>query len=107
MVRDLGSGLGETGRMNPKRNDADLFARGKFIDAVSGGFVEFTYDGFHQELFRGRISAASVRWVCALAGRITDAQWRDLFRSTGYDEATAGRFITVLKQKIERGKELP
>ena len=34
VVQDLGTSLGETGRLNPKRGDADLFASQKFIKGV-------------------------------------------------------------------------
>lgn len=107
VVRDIGAGLGETGRMSPRKNDVDLFARDRFIDSVSGGFVAFTYDGFHQELFRDRISTADVHWACNLAARITDAQWRAMFRAVDYDEPTAARFIQTIKKRIEQGRALP
>jgi hypothetical protein len=106
VVRDLGTALGETGRLDPKRNDPDLFDRHKFIEQVSNGHVEFSYHGWHQELFRDRIAPGDVRWACELMGKLSDAQWADAFRAGGYEPAAAQRFIARLKEKIEEGRRL-
>ena len=58
VVRDLGTALGETGRLTPKRSDPDLFERLRFINGVNDGYVEFNYHGWHQELLRHRITPA-------------------------------------------------
>ena len=76
-MRDIGTALGETARLTPKRNDPDLFAREKFISRVPDGFVEFSYHGWHQELFRNRVTPADVRWGCELLSELTDKQWDD------------------------------
>lgn len=106
VVRDLGSGLGETGRMNPKRNDPDLFERTRFITGVHDGFVEFDYHGYHQELFSKRITPADVKWACDLAAKLTAEQWREAFRSSGYEDEVASRFIAALKNRIAEGEAL-
>ena len=95
VVRDLGTAFGETGRLDPKRNDPDLFERTKFIEHVRDGFVEFGYHGWHQELFRNRITVNDVGWACDLLGRLSDAQWHDAFRAGGYEPAIAQRFIDI------------
>src|SRR5207302_3633353 len=41
VVRDVGTSLGETARLDPKRNDPEIFERNKFIESVHDGFVEF------------------------------------------------------------------
>src|SRR5882757_6273042 len=51
VVRDLGTALGETGRLVPMRGNPDLFEREPFIQDVKDGLVRFNYHGSHQELF--------------------------------------------------------
>ena len=106
VVRDLGSALGETGRLNPERNNPELLARDKFISGVHDRFVVFDYHGYHQELYRDRITPADVRWACDLAGRVTDEQWHQLFAATGYEPATANQFIATLEKRIEQGRSI-
>jgi hypothetical protein len=106
VVRDLGGSLGSTGRLAPRKNDPDAFERHPFIDGVSGGFVQFGYRGWHQELVRERISVADVSWASRLLDRLTDRQWEDAFRAGGYQPAVAARFIRVLEHKIAAGREL-
>jgi len=106
VVRDLGTALGETGRLDPKRNDPEIFGRLKFIRAVHNGVVEFSYHGWHQELFRDRISIEDVRWASDLLSKLSDQQWADAFRAGGYDTGVAQRFIARLKEKIDDGRRV-
>jgi len=106
VVRDIGTSLGETARLDPKRNDPALFEHEKFITGVRGGFVEFNYHGWHQELFKHRITPADVQWASDLLGKLSDAQWADAFRAGGYQPDVAGRFIRRLHEKIEEGRTL-
>jgi hypothetical protein len=107
VVRDLGTALGETGRLDPKRNDPDLFAKLRFIKRVDkDGFVEFSYHGWHQELYLERITADDVKWTCDWLARLTDRQWSDAFKSAGYDDETASKFLTTIKQRIDQGRTL-
>jgi len=105
IVRDLGTALGETGRIDPKRNDPDKFDRSGFIKGIKNGVVDFDYQGRHQEL-ADHLSPADVRWTCDLLARLSDEQWRDAFRAGGYDPTTADRFIARIKQKIAAGQAL-
>lgn len=107
VVRDLGTALGETARLKPKRSDPDLFERQVFISRVNHGFVEFSYHGWHQELVKHRIVPRDVRWASDLLARLTDTQWNDAFRAGGYDTAVASRFIRRLRQKVADGEALP
>jgi hypothetical protein len=72
VVRDIGTALGETGRLNPQRNDPALFEQTRFINGVKHGAVDFNYHGRHQELANhiaaGR-SAMDVRSARAAAHR--------------------------------------
>lgn len=106
VVRDLGGSLGSTGRLAPRKNDADAFEREPFISAVSGGFVRFHYRGWHQELVRGRIRPGDVGWASDLLGGLSDREWQDAFRAGGYRPDTAARFIRVLDNKIAAGRRL-
>jgi hypothetical protein len=106
VVRDLGTALGGTGRVTPARGDVDAFERSRFIEGVEDGFVRFEYHGWHQELIRGRITPADVRWACELLAELTDTQWHEAFLAGGYDEAVSARFIRQLQAKIREGSAL-
>lgn len=105
VVRDLGTALGETGRLAPQRGDPDVFTREPFITGVKDGFVQFSYRGWHQELLKN-ISTDDVAWASELLGRLSDRQWGDAFRAGGYPPAVADRFIGRLQQKIAEGCRL-
>jgi hypothetical protein len=105
VVRDLGTALGETGRLAPLRGDPDIFDREPFITGVKDGFVQFNYRGWHQELFK-HISPDDVAWASEWLGRLSDQQWSDAFRAGGFESAVADRFIGRLHQKIAEGRGL-
>jgi hypothetical protein len=105
VVRDLGTALGETGRLAPQRGDADIFQREAFVKGVKDGVVQFNYHGWHQELLKS-ISTDDVVWASELLGQLTDRQWSDAFRAGGYEPAVADRFIGRLHQKIVEGLRL-
>jgi hypothetical protein len=105
VVRDLGTALGETGRLAPQRGDADIFEREPFITGVNGGLVQFNYHGWHQELF-SRISPDDVAWACEALAQLSSRQWSEAFRAGGFDPALADRFIGRLQQKIAEGRRL-
>jgi hypothetical protein len=105
-VRDVGSALGETGKLDAKEGDPNLFEQLRFVKGVRDGFVEFNYHGWHQELFNERITPDDVRWACDWLAKLSDAQWRDAFRAGGFDAAVADRFIRRIKSKIEEGTRI-
>ncbi len=106
VVRDLGTALGETGRLAPKRSDPDIFERYGFITGVNGAFVEFNYHGWHQELLRRRITPEEVHWASDLLAGLSYQQWTDAFRAGGYDPVVAGRYIRRLLAKIADGERV-
>jgi hypothetical protein len=106
VVRDIGTALGSTGRLEPRRGDVDIFEREAFLNSVEDGYVGFNYHGWHQELLRHRITTDDVRWASDLLGRLTSAQWRDAFRAGGYNAQLAQRFIQRLLTKINEGRQL-
>ena len=101
VVRDLGTALGETGRLYPTRGDIRFFERGPFVTGMERGFVAFDYHGWHRELIRDRITTQDVQWASELLGKLTHDQWRDAFRAGGYESAVAERYITELRARIE------
>jgi len=100
VVRDLGTALGETGRLVPMRGNPDLFEREPFTLDVKDGLVRFNYHGSHQELFR-QIRPEDVAFATGLLQQLTDRQWRDAFRAGGYPSSVAARFIARLHQKLD------
>jgi hypothetical protein len=105
VVRDLGTALGETGRLAPKRGDPDIFAREAFITGVKDGIVHFNYHGWHQELF-AHVTPEDVGFASELLGQLTDQQWSDAFRAGGFAPSIADRFIGRLQQKIAEGRRI-
>jgi hypothetical protein len=106
VVRDVGSALGETGKLDAKKGDPALFERLPFVNGVRDGVVQFNYHGWHRELFDDRITPDEVRWACDLLAKLSDAQWRDAFRAGGFDAAVADRFIRRIKSKIDEGQRI-
>jgi hypothetical protein len=106
VVRDLGNALGDTGRYDSTKNDPEIFERQPFIGGVSKGFVVFPYHGWHQELFRSRITPQDAAWAGNLMAMLTDAQWDAAFRAGGYDPVVAARFKADLKARIEQARGL-
>jgi hypothetical protein len=106
VVRDLGTALGEIGRIDPTPNNPTLFDRKPFIAGVRNGFVDFGYHAVHASLVRERITPDDVRWASGLLSGLTDRQWHDIFRTAGYGAADADRFIRRVTQKIQEGTRL-
>jgi hypothetical protein len=107
VVRDLGTALGETGKLTPRRSDPDLFERSGFVTGVNNGFVEFNYRGWHQELVRRRITPEDVRWASDLLRGLSYEQWSDAFRAGGYQPEVAERFLRRVLGKIREGERVP
>jgi len=103
VVRDLGTALGETGRLAPLRGDPDIFERQAFILDVRDGFVRFNYHGWHQELFR-QIAPLDLAFASDLMEQLTDRQWADAFRAGGFPPREANRFIAALHERIAEAR---
>jgi len=106
VVRDIGSALGDTTFLAPRKNNIDAFEKGPFIANVSNGLVDFAYKGVYRKFVDDRIGVADVEWASRLLGRLSDRQWHDAFRAAGYQPAEAGRFIAKIKSKIAEGRGL-
>jgi hypothetical protein len=106
VVQDLGGALGDSGSLRPKRNDIDKFEHQRYITGVSGGYVEFGYEGKQGHLIRGRISADDMVWAMGLLHQLSDRQWHDAFRAGGYSPALSDRFIRKIQLNIAEGLRL-
>lgn len=117
VVRDLGASLGKTSfpsllKWTPframaqgSRNDIVDFEEQGFIRSVEDGRVKFDYRGIHTALVN-MLTVDDVVWTCKLMARISDQQWRDIFRGAGYADAEQQRYIAKLKSKISEGLAL-
>jgi hypothetical protein len=106
VVRDLGTALGETARLFPKRGDPVIFEREPFIKGVKNGYVEFNYHGWHQELVKDRITPDDLAWAIERLASISDRQWADAFQAGGYDAAVADRFVRALHDRILKSEKV-
>jgi hypothetical protein len=106
VARDVGSALGDTNRIAPRKNHPESFEQMPFILGVNGGFVEFAYKGWYKNLVSARIKPEDVAWAANLLGQLSDKQMQDAFRAAGYDPNVARRFIAKLEQKIQQGRSL-
>ncbi len=106
VVRDLGGALGDTGRFGVKRNNIKEFERNRFIIDIDDGFVRFDYRGKQPKLMH-RITVEDVRWASELLSGLEERQWRDAFRTGGYESDIAERFIKKIRSNIAAGLQLP
>jgi hypothetical protein len=107
LTRDVGSALGDTNRIAPRKNHVESFEKMPFILGINTkGFVAFAYNGWYQNLVFDRILPQDVAWACNLLGQLSDKQMQDAFRAAGYEQEVAGRFITRLREKIQQGRAL-
>lgn len=106
VVRDIGSALGDTHRLSPRKSHPDAFERQPFILGVRDGYVDFAYRGWYQAFVRDRITPDDVVWASSQLARLTDNQWQDAFRAGGYEPEVAGRFIRKLREKVREGLAL-
>jgi hypothetical protein len=105
VVRDLGTALGETGRLAPLRGNADMFEREPFLLGVNNGLVRFNYHGWHQELFR-QIAPPDLAFAANLLEQLTAEQWNDAFRAGGYPPRMADRFIATLRDRVAETRRI-
>jgi hypothetical protein len=106
VVRDLGSALGESGSLRPKRNNLGLYERQRFITGVDDRFVVFDYHGKQPELIRRHITTDDMQWAGNLLAGLSDRQWNDAFRAGGYDAASTTRFVNKIKANIAQAQQV-
>ena len=119
VVRDLGASFGKftypailrwfrlRGFGQGTRNDIGDFEQQGFIKRIDreGSRVEFEYRGIYRDVISS-VRPPDVRWACERLDKITDAQWRDVFRAAGYSPGEGARFVTKIKEKIAQGLQL-
>jgi hypothetical protein len=119
VVRDLGASFGKftypailrwfrlRGFGQGTRNEITDFEQQGFIKRIDGerSRVEFHYRGIYRDVISS-VTPADVRWACERLARITDAQWRDVFRAAGYRGDAGERFVAKIKEKIGQGLQL-
>jgi hypothetical protein len=118
VVRDLGASLGKTtyprmlkwfrlrGFGQGTRNDLPGFESQGFITRIdSRSRPEFDYRGIYRDVIH-TVTSADVRWVSGLMNRLTDEQWRDVFRAGGYTPEQTSRYVAKIKAKIEQGLQM-
>jgi hypothetical protein len=106
VARDVGSALGDTHRMAPRKNNIDAFEQMPFILGVSNGYVDFAYNGWYKNLVEQRIKPEEVAWISNLLGQLSDRQMQEAFRAAAYEPEMASRFIAKLREKIQQGRSL-
>jgi hypothetical protein len=106
VVRDLGSALGDTQRVTPRKGHIESFERQGYIRGVAGEYVDFDYDGWYRKLVDHHVTPADVAWVSNLLAGLRDRQWQDAFRAGGFEPAVADRFIAKLHEKVRQGQSL-
>ena len=72
-----------------------------FVQSVDKGLVSFNYNGNISAGFRTGIPVSHVAWFVNYLGRITDAQLRTGFKSSGASDADASCFAAALRTRIE------
>lgn len=119
VVRDLGASFGKftypailrwfrlRGFGQGTRNAIVDFEQQGFITRIDRerSRVEFDYRGIYRDVISS-VTPEDVRWACERLNRISDAQWRDVFRAAGYRPEEGERFVTKIKEKIAQGLQV-
>ncbi len=107
ILSDLGATFGKTGGfMSRSRNDAQDYAKSKFIEGVEGGRVKFAYSGKNSALFKG-ITVADARWIGDLLSRLSDQQLTDAFRAANFDAEEIQMLVPAARARIDQLVNLP
>jgi hypothetical protein len=107
VARDVGSALGDTQRMAPRKNHIESFEQMPFILGVNeNGFIDFAYNGWYRNLVEDRIKPADVAWIMNQFAKLSDKQMKDAFRAAAYDPDLAERFVAKIREKIQQGRSL-
>jgi len=120
-VTDLGATMGAAGGIGGHRskNNANDFARSKFVSQVKDGKVKYGYDlkpkklgilsavwppyYFRQRNATNRMNKVPVQdaaWIGSQLAQLSDNQLRDTFRAAGYDKATTEQYVRTLRSRI-------
>jgi hypothetical protein len=117
LVSDLGASFGTTGLNARAKGNLEEYRRSKWINNVSGGFVDFNvpsdpsmgYIFDVPEMARRKgllwighhIPVEHARWMGSLLARLSPQQVRDAFRAGGYSAAEIEGFSLVFARRIQ------
>jgi hypothetical protein len=117
IVRDLGASLGKARqprfltwfpfmrqKQGSKNNLEDFEAHG-FVKGIDGEKIDFDYRGLDRALANS-VTAADLRWACALLSRLSERQWLDAFRAGGYTLEQRTRYVRKIRDKIASAHQL-
>ncbi|HEX3083670.1 MAG TPA: hypothetical protein VHP99_04040 [Pyrinomonadaceae bacterium] len=120
-VTDLGATMGAARGVGGHRskNNADDFARSRFVKDVKNGNVKYAYDLKPKKLgilsaiwppyyFRQRkatntmhkVPVQDAAWIGSQLSQLSDNQLRDTFRAAGYDKTTTDKYVRTLRGRI-------
>jgi hypothetical protein len=107
VVSDLGATLGKTGNfISRSRNDAEDFAKAKFIEKVEAGKVYFKYTGKSEPLF-DNITVEQAKWVGDILSRLSEQQIVDAFRAANYSSEEVQMLAGAMRKRIAALVALP
>jgi hypothetical protein len=129
VVVDIGATLGKVGGMGGGRskNSLEDFRSSKFIESVENGMVNFDYHtkpkgagGAFASIFGGgyakrqankekamrTIPVADAQWIGTRLALLSDEQLRDAFRAAHYDNSTMEGYVSALRERINKLKQL-
>lgn len=107
VVSDLGATLGKTGNfISRSRNDAEDFAKAKFIEKVESGKVYFKYTGKSAGLF-DNITIEQAKWIGDLLARLSEQQIIDAFRAANYSPEEVQMLTGAVRKRIAALVALP
>jgi len=106
VVRDIGSALGDTNLIAPRKNNYPAFEQHPFILGEQNGYLQFASHRLYAGLVRDRITREDVVWASDLLSRLSERQWQDAFRAGGYQPQVANQFIRKFREKIRQGQDL-
>jgi hypothetical protein len=99
---DWGDGFGRLGPVRANWQCAAFTEQSAgFARSVEKGLVNFGYDGNINQGFRTGIPVSHVAWFIQYLGRITDAQLRTGFKSSGASDADAVCLTAAMRTRIE------
>jgi hypothetical protein len=107
VVRDVGASFSRNrgALIQGTRGDIAGYEEQGFVRGVSGGHVDFDWNGPHASLFE-KLTPADVRWTCGLLARIAPRQWDDAFRAAGYGPDDKRRLKAAFDRRIAQGTAL-
>jgi hypothetical protein len=110
-VNDLGATLGSTGYWFTKlpiigelpsgsKGMPEQFAEQPFIDGVRDGKVIFHMRRQRAKRALGEVKAEHACWMGDLLARLSDQQFKDAFRSGGFNEAETTIYLRAIRKRI-------